>query len=64
MYLNVNIRGMYGLPQAGIQENKLLAQLLRNHGYYQAKQKTGLWGHVWRTILFTLLVKCFGINYV
>ena len=55
---------MYGLPQAGIQENKLLAQLLRNHGYYQAKQKTGLWGHVWRTILFTLLVKCFGINYV
>ena len=55
---------MYGLPQAGILANNLLAQRLGNHGYYQIKHIPGMWCHVWRPILLTLVVNDFGIVYV
>ena len=41
------IRVMYGIPQAGIIANNLLAQYLDNHEYYQVKYMPGLWQHVW-----------------
>ena len=40
------IRGMYGLPQAGILANDLLAKKISNHGYYQVKQTPLFWQHV------------------
>ena len=58
------IRVMYGIPQAGIIANNLLAQYLDNHEYYQVKYMPGLWQHVWWPISFTLLVNNFGIGYV
>ena len=58
------IRGMYGLPQAIIPENKLLAQRFRNHGYYHYRQITGLWRNECIPISLTLLVDDFVIGYV
>ena len=58
------IRRMYGLSQAGILAKQLVAQFLGNHGYYQVKHTPVLWQHLWRTILFTLVVNNFGIVYV
>ncbi|KAL7485529.1 hypothetical protein ACHAW6_011123 [Cyclotella cf. meneghiniana] len=36
IYLEV-VKGMYGLPQAGLLANELLEQLLNKNGYYQSK---------------------------
>ena len=58
------IRGMYGLTQAGMLSNNLLAQRLRKHGYYYVKQTPELCRDVWRPIPFTLVVDNFGIGYV
>ena len=55
---------MYGLPQAGIIANNLPAQLLGNNGYYQVKNTSGLWHHIWSTISFTFAVEDFGIGYI
>ena len=55
---------MYGLPQAGILANKLLAQRLATAGYYQCQYTPGLWRHVWRPITFCLVVDDFGIKTV
>ena len=63
IYMEI-IRGMYGLPQAGILANNLLSQRLINHGYYQVNQTPRLWIHVYITLSFTLLVENFGIGYV
>jgi hypothetical protein len=38
-------KGMYGLPQAGIIAQELLANHLRHHGYTQSKTTPGLWSH-------------------
>ena len=38
-------KGMYGLPQAGILANRLLAKRLAKHGYYQVRHTPGLWRH-------------------
>mgnify|MGYP003513481215 FL=1 len=38
-------KGMYGLPQAGILANQLLAKRLAKHGYYQTPHTNGLWKH-------------------
>jgi hypothetical protein len=59
----VKIRmGMYGLPQAGILANKLLKQRLKAKGYYNCQHTLGLWHHVWRDIIFCLVVDDFGIK--
>ena len=42
VYMEI-IRGMYGLPQAGILAKNLLTQCLSNYGYYQVNQTSGLW---------------------
>jgi hypothetical protein len=41
---------MYGLPQAVILTNQLIAHRLAIHGYHQAKFTPGLWRHVTRPI--------------
>eukprot|EP00804_Cyclotella_cryptica_P015850 CCRYP_006347-RA/>CCRYP_006347-RA protein AED:0.34 eAED:0.34 QI:0/0/0/1/0/0/3/0/479 len=56
--------GMYGLPQAGLLANKLLAKRLNIVGYYQCQYTLGLWRHVWRPITFSLVVDNFGIKTV
>lgn len=62
VYIEIN-KGMYGLPQAGIIANKLLAERLANHGYYQSPWTPGLWKHTYRPIQFTLVVDDFGAEY-
>ncbi len=57
-------KGMYGLPQAGIIVQELLADRLRQHGYiHQSKTMPGLWLHKMRPIQFSLVVDDFGIKY-
>jgi hypothetical protein len=58
------IRGMYGLPQAGLLANELLEKRLNEDGYFQSKLVPGLWKHEWRPIQFTLVVDDFGVKYV
>ncbi|KAL7476830.1 hypothetical protein ACHAW6_002665 [Cyclotella cf. meneghiniana] len=55
---------MYGLPQAGLLANKLLASRLDTHGYYQCQFTPGLWHHKWCPITFSLVVDDFGIKAV
>jgi hypothetical protein len=47
LYIEVQ-KGMYGLPQAGILANQLLACRLAIHGYRQTIFTAGLWRHVTR----------------
>jgi hypothetical protein len=61
VYIEI-IKGMYSLPQAGIQANNLLEQRLSVKGYYQCQHTPGLWCHMWRTITFYLVVDNFGIK--
>jgi hypothetical protein len=63
IYIEVQ-KGMYGLPQAGILTNQLLARRLAIHGYHQTKFTPGLWRHVTRPIQLTLVVEDFGVQYV
>jgi hypothetical protein len=64
-YVYVRIdKGMYGLPQAGILANQLLAKRLSKHGYFQSRHTPGLWCHTERLIKFTLVVDDFAIQYV
>ncbi len=54
---------MYGLPQAGIIAQELLAKWLKEHGYLQSKTTPRLWTHEWRPIAFTLVIDNFGVKY-
>ena len=64
-YIYIEIqKGMYGLPQAGLLANQLLAKRLAEFGYYQVQHTHGLWKHTWRPIQFTLVVDDFGVEYV
>jgi hypothetical protein len=56
-------KGMYGLPQAGLLANKLLARRLAKYGYYQAIHTPGPWKHTWCPIQFVLVVDDFGVEY-
>ena len=58
VYIKI-IRGMYGLPQAGILANKLLKERLLAEGYYEVKYTPGLFKHKVRPIWFTLVVDNF-----
>jgi hypothetical protein len=55
-------RGMYGLPEAGILANKLLKKRLLKSGYYECQYTPGLYKHVWRPIMFSLIVDDFGVK--
>jgi hypothetical protein len=57
-------KGMYGLPQAGIIAQELLADHLKQNGYMQSKTTPGLWLHKMRPIQFSLAVDDFGVKYV
>jgi hypothetical protein len=63
VYIEVQ-KCMYGLPQAGILANQLLARCLAIHGYHKTKFTPGLWRHVTHPIQFTLVVDDFGVQYV
>jgi hypothetical protein len=63
VYIEVQ-KGMYGLLQAGILTNQLLARRLAIHGYHQTKFTPGLWRHVTCPIQFALVVDDFGVQYV
>jgi hypothetical protein len=56
-------KGMYGLPQAGIIAQELLAERLGKHGYSQSAIIPGLWKHATKPICFTLVVDDFAIKY-
>jgi hypothetical protein len=55
-------KGMYNLHQAGILANQLLEKCLSTKGYYQCQHTPGLWRHVWRSIVFCLVVDDFEIK--
>jgi hypothetical protein len=55
---------MYGLPQAGRLAYDQLVLNLEQNGYHPCKRTHGLWRHVTRPILFSLVVDDFGIKYV
>ena len=61
VYFKINM-GMYGLPEAGILANKLLKKRLSKHGYYECQFTPGLYRHVWRPIMFSLVVDDFGVK--
>ena len=62
VYMEI-IRGMYGLPQAGVLANKLLKERLQKHGYHEVEHTPGLFTHETRPIWFTLVVDDFGVKY-
>jgi hypothetical protein len=57
-------KSMYGLPQAGIIAQDLLADQLKFHGYSQSKTTPGLWKHNSCPIVFSLVVNDFGVKYL
>jgi hypothetical protein len=62
IYIEVQ-KGMYGLHQAGILANLLLAKRLAPHGYRQTKSTPGLWAHDTLPVTFSLAVDDFGVKY-
>ena len=56
------VRGMYGLPQAGIMANKLIEERLVVHDYYEVAHAPGLFTHKTRPIWFTLNFDDFGVK--
>ena len=56
-------KGMYGLPHAGRFAYIKLIQHLQKHGYIRAGLTSGLFRHVTRNIIFSLVVDDFGIKY-
>jgi hypothetical protein len=62
IYIEVQ-KGMYGLPQADILANLLLAKRLAPHGYRQTKSIPGLWAHDTLPVTFSLVVDDFGVKY-
>ncbi len=62
VYIKV-IRGMYGLPQAGLLGHDLLEHRLNNEGYFQSQTVPEFWKHNTKPIQFVLVVDNFGIKY-
>jgi hypothetical protein len=54
---------MYGLPQAGILANLLLAKRLAPHSYRYTNTTPGLWAHDTLPVTFFLVVDDFGVRY-
>jgi hypothetical protein len=55
---------MYGLLQAGIIAQELLAKKLKEHGYSQRETTPGLWKHKWWPVWFSLIVNDFRVKYI
>jgi hypothetical protein len=62
IYIEVH-KGMFGIPQAGILTNHLLAKQLSPHGYRQTKTTLGLWAHDSLPVTFSLVLDEFGVKY-
>jgi hypothetical protein len=62
IYIEVQ-KGMYGLTQAGILANLLLAKRLAPHGYRQTKSTPSLWAHDTLSDSFSLVFDDFGVKY-
>ena len=62
VYARIN-RAWYGLRQSGKISHDDLVQHLAKHGYVRAGKTDGLFKHIVRDILFTLVVDDFGIKY-
>ena len=55
---------MYGLPESGSLDNKLLKKRLEEHEYTEVDHTPGLFKHENRPIWFTLIVDDFGVKYI
>ena len=62
VYMEI-MKGMYGLPQAGIIAQVLIEEHLDKFGYSQSTIIPGLWTHATRPILFSLVVDDFPVKY-
>jgi hypothetical protein len=62
IYIEI-VKGMYGLAQAGLLTNQLVAKRLDPIGYRMTKHMHGLWKHDTKPIQFALVVDDFGIEY-
>jgi hypothetical protein len=58
------VRGIYGLPQAGVLANKLLKKQLEEYDYYKVDHTSGLFTHKTRPIWFTVGVDGFVAKYI
>jgi hypothetical protein len=61
--LQLLLKGMYGLLQAGILAYKQLAQHLSAHGYFATSNTPGLFRHRTQPITCSLVVDDFGVKY-
>ena len=61
VYIKIK-QGMYGLKESGVLANKLLKERLSTYGYYECNYTPGLYKHVWRPIMFSLVVDDFGVK--
>jgi len=59
----IAVKGIYGLPQAGILAQRQLIGHLAIHGYHQAEDTPCLFRHTSRNIAFTLVVDDFGVKH-
>ena len=62
IYFEIN-KGMYGLPQEGSPENKLLQKRLAMYGSRTTPHIPGLWRNETISIQFSLVVDEFGVEY-
>ena len=62
VYVKIN-KGLYGMAQAGLLSNEILAKRLAKHGFNQTPHTPGLWKHHTKPIRFALVVDNFGIKY-
>ena len=62
VYIEI-MKGMYGLPQAGLLANVKLTKHLAKYEYHPTKYTPGLCTHESRQIAFTLTVDDFLIKY-
>ena len=63
MYVKI-MKGMYGLPHAGIIAQKLLEERLHKHNYHRSKFAPGFWTHESRPICFFPRGRLLWIKYV
>jgi len=63
VYMEIQ-KGMYGLPQAGVQANKLLKERLAQHGYFEQPHTPCLWKHVSCPVWFNVCMDDFGIKHI
>ena len=63
IYMKI-IRGIFGLPQAGVLANTLLRKRLAVHDYYEVEHTPGLFTDKTQPIWFTLVVDDFGVKYI